>query len=119
VVGVMHRGEVWVSNLNPKRSSEIGKVRPVVVLQSDELSAVLTDTVVVLPTTAQVRPGFRHLRVSIAARDRLRRDCQVMVDQPRTLDRRRFGAGPRTTLTAQELAAVERGLLAVMGIEVA
>jgi mRNA interferase MazF len=39
-----------------------------------------------------------------------------MVDQPRTLDRRRFGTGPLTTLTNEEMASVERGLLAVMGV---
>jgi len=116
VVGVMRRGEVWVGNLNPNRGAEIGKVRPVVILQSDELSSLLSRTVVVLPTTSQVRPGFRRLRVTIPARDRLHRDCQVMVDQPRTLDRRRFGTGPLTTLTNEEMASVERGLLAVMGV---
>jgi mRNA interferase MazF len=117
VVGVMRRGEVWVGNLNPNRGAEVGKVRPVVVIQDDELSTLATETVVVLPTTAQIRPGFRRIRVTIPARDRLRRPCQVMVDQPRTLDRRRFGTGPLTTLTAEEMAAVERGLLAVMGVE--
>jgi mRNA interferase MazF len=114
---MMRRGEVWVGNLNPNRGAEVGKIRPVVVVQSDELSTLVSETVVVLPTTSQVRRGFRRIRVTIPARDRLRRDCQVMVDQPRTLDRRRFGAGPLTTLTTEEMAAVERGLLAVLGVE--
>ena len=111
---MMRRGEVWVGNLNPNRGAEVGKIRPVVVMQSDEVSNL--DTVIVLPTTTQVRDLVRPLRVTIPARDRLRRTCQVMVDQPRTLDHRRFGAGPLTTLTADEMAAVERSLLAVVGM---
>lgn len=116
MVAMTHRGEVWVANLNPNRGTEIGKIRPVVILQSDELSELVTDPIVVLPTTSQVRPGLRRLRISLPARDRLLRDCQVMVDQPRTLDRRRLGEGPLTRLTDDEMAAVERSLLAVIGI---
>lgn len=114
----MRRGEVWVGNLNPNRGKEVGKIRPVVVLQSDALSNAGIATVVVLPITTQVRSALSPLRVTIPARDRLRRDCQIMVDQPRTLDRRRLGTGPLTTLTAGEMAAVERSLLAVVGVGV-
>jgi mRNA interferase MazF len=32
---------------------------------------------------------------------------QVVTDQPRALDRSRFGEGPLATLTADEMAAVE------------
>ncbi len=111
----MRRGEVWVANLNPNRGAEVGKVRPVLVMQNDVLSSPLTDTVVVLPLTSQLRRDVRHLRVTLPARDRLRRPCQVMVDQPRTLDRHRIGDGPLTRLTPEELAVVERSLKAVLG----
>ena len=35
----MRRGEVWLGNLNPNRGQEIGKIRPVVILQADFLLA--------------------------------------------------------------------------------
>jgi mRNA interferase MazF len=44
MVGLMRRGEIWVANLNPTRGAEIGKVRPVLVLQSDWLTAAGSDT---------------------------------------------------------------------------
>jgi mRNA interferase MazF len=112
----MRRGEVWVANLNPARGREIGKVRPVVVIQCDELGAAVTPMVVCLPLTTQVYAGFSRWRVTLAARDRLLKPCQVVTDQPRTLDRARFGEGPLTTLTADELAAVELSLKAVLGM---
>ena len=49
-------------------------------------------------------------------RDRLLKPCQVVVDQPRALDADRFGDGPLTSLTAQEMAAVERSLKAMLGL---
>lgn len=113
---MMRRGEVWVANLNPPRGREIGKIRPVLVMQSDELNAAATPMVACLPLTSQVYPGFRRWRVTLPARDRLLRPCQVITDQPRTIDRERFGEGPLTALTDDEMAEVERGLRAVLGI---
>jgi hypothetical protein len=40
VVEVIRRGEVWVGNLNPARGKEVGKVRPVLVIQADALTQV-------------------------------------------------------------------------------
>jgi mRNA interferase MazF len=112
----MRRGEVWTANLNPTRGREIGKVRPVVVIQADELIDAGTPMVVVLPLTTQVYPEFKLWRISVPARDRLKEPCQVVVDQPRALDRSRLGDGPLTILTRTELAAVERSLRVVLGM---
>ena len=111
----MKRGEVWVGNLNPNRGAETGKIRPVLIVQADFLTEAGSETVVVLPLTTQVRPAKEPLHITIVARDRLRETCQVMTEQPRTLDRRRLADGPLTTLTAGEMAKVEKSLLAVLG----
>lgn len=112
----MKRGEIWVGNLNPQRGREIGKVRPVLIIQADELTQTGTPMVVVLPLSTQVYPSFKRWRITLSARDRLLRDCQIITDQPRALDRDRIGEGPLTTLTAEEMAAVEKSLRAVMGM---
>jgi mRNA interferase MazF len=110
------RGEIWTANLNPSRGQEIGKIRPVLIFQADELIDAGTPMVVVLPLTTQVYPEFKLWRIGIPARDRLKQSCQVVVDQPRVLDRARLGDGPLTTLTQSELAAVERSLRVVLGM---
>lgn len=113
----MKRGEIWVANLNPPRGREIGKIRPVVIIQADELGADVTPMVVVLPLSTQVYPDFKRWRVTIPARGRLLRDCQVITDQPRTLDRARLGEGPLATLATEEMTAVERSLRAVLVLD--
>jgi mRNA interferase MazF len=110
----MRRGEVWVANLNPPRGREVGKIRPVLVVQSAELDADVTPMVVVLPLTRQVRPELTRWRISLSARDRLLAPSQVVTDQPRAIDRERFGEGPLTVLTRDELSAVETSLKAVL-----
>lgn len=112
----MKRGEVWVANLNPNRGSEVGKIRPVLILQNDVLTDADFPTIVVAPLTTQVRKDVSTLRITIAARDKLQEDCQVMIDQPRSLDRRRIGQGPLTRLSPGEMEAAERSLLAVLGM---
>ena len=112
----IRRGQVWTGNLNPRRGQEVGKVRPVLVIQGDWMSAAQRRTVVVLPLTSDVSRSREPVRVTLRARDALREDSQVMVDQPRTLDRRRLGPEPLTELTAGEMAQVEESLLAVIGI---
>jgi mRNA interferase MazF len=116
VVALMKRGEIWVGNLNPPRGREIGKARPVLIIQADELTQMNTPMVIILPLTTQVYPGFKRWRITLPARERLLKTCQVITDQPRALDRARIGEGPLAALTAEEMAAVEKSLRAVMGM---
>jgi mRNA interferase MazF len=116
MVEVVRRGEVWVANLNPRRGTETGKIRPVVIMQADELLEAGTPLVIVLPLTSRIAREVSRFRVLLPARDRLLRDSQVMVDQPRTLDRARLGDGPLTRLSDAELTTVEESLLAVLGM---
>lgn len=112
----MRRGEIWIGNLNPRRGAEVGKIRPVLIVQADFLIAQGEPTIIVLPLTTQVRRSKEPLHVTIPARERLEVACQVMPEQPRTMDRRRLVDGPLTRLSEAEMAAVERSLMAVMGM---
>jgi mRNA interferase MazF len=116
VVEIIRRGEIWVANLNPNRKREIGKVRPVLVIQADELTSAGTPMVVILPMSTQVYPNFKRWRITIPARDRLLKECQILVDQPRALDRDCFGEGPLTRLSEAEMAAVTKSFLTVIGM---
>lgn len=113
---MIRRGEVWTANLNPNRGREIGKIRPVLVMQADALTSIGAPMIIILPMSTQVYPAFKRWRITIPPRDRLIKECQVLLDQPRALDREYFGEGPLTRLTPEEMAAVERSLLAVMGV---
>ncbi|KAF0221790.1 MAG: hypothetical protein FD174_121 [Geobacteraceae bacterium] len=113
---MIRRGEIWVANLNPNKGSEVGKIRPVVVLQVDELTVTGLGTIIAAPLTTQLRPAFEPLRVKISARDRLEKECHIMVEQTRAFDRSRFGEGPLTSLTPHEMAAVEHSLKGVLGL---
>ncbi len=85
-------------------------------MQNDELTGAGTPMVAILPLTTRVFHNFGKWRITPQARDRLLKDCQIIVDQPRALDRSRFGEGPLTRLTADDMAAVEKSLRVVFGM---
>lgn len=72
--------------------------------------------VVVVPLTSQFRANLAPLRIPIALQGRLKAASYVMVEQLRAIGRFRFGEGPLATVTAEELAAVEKSLRGVMGL---
>ena len=113
---MIQRGEIWVANLNPTGGSEVGKTRPVLVIQADWLTAQGAPTVVIVPLSTQVRPELAPLRVTIPARDRLLKDCQAIPEKLRALDRRRFGAGPLARISEAELTLVEQRVSALLGL---
>jgi mRNA interferase MazF len=81
---------VYLANLDPRRGTEPGKVRPVVVVQTDLLNGIHPSTVV-CPLTTRTRPEARFLRVHLAAGEAgLKEPSDIMVDQVRAIDNRRF-----------------------------
>src|SRR5215831_15714435 len=84
------RGEVWSADLNPRRGTQPGKIRPVLVMQSDLLSETGHPSTWVLPCTTRLT-GSSILRVELPARIAGNsRVCEVMIDQSRAIDRRRL-----------------------------
>ena len=111
----MRRGEIWVGNLNPNRGAEVGKIRPVLIIQADFQSHRASQRLSCYPDHPGT-PRKEPLHVTIQARDRLLQTSQVVPEQPRTLDRKRLIEGPLTTLSPEEMLAVERSLSAVLGV---
>jgi mRNA interferase MazF len=82
------RGELWSADLNPRRGTEPGRVRPVVVVQSNLLNDSDHPSTWILPCTTRHTPA-NILRVELPVRIAGNsRTCEVMIDQSRAIDRR-------------------------------
>ena len=82
--------DVWIADLNPRRGTETGKVRPVLIVQTDLLNSEHPSTIV-CPITTNVQPGSRMLRVHLKkGMAKLKDNCDIMIDQIRTIDNRRL-----------------------------
>ncbi|HVT45562.1 MAG TPA: type II toxin-antitoxin system PemK/MazF family toxin [Thermoanaerobaculia bacterium] len=86
----IRRGALYLADLSPRLGTEPGKLRPVLVIQSDLLNDVGHPSTWVLPCTTRLS-GENLLRVSLprgVAGNR--QECEVMIDQSRAIDNRRF-----------------------------
>ena len=82
--------EVWIADLNPQIGTEPGKVRPVLVVQTNLLNPVHPATLV-CPITTNVKAGAELLRVNLRKGEAgLNENCAVMIDQLRAIDNKRL-----------------------------
>lgn len=86
----MKKYEIWLADLNPQMGTESGKVRPVIVVQTNFLNEHHPSTII-CPLTTKVRPGATLLRIHLSAGTAgLSQDSDIMMDQVRAIDNRRL-----------------------------
>ncbi len=84
------RSHVYSANLNPRFGSEAGKIRPVLVLQTDVMNGRHPSTIV-CPFTSKVNPAVEIMRVHFKKGEAgLKSDSDLMIDQLRAIDNQRF-----------------------------
>jgi mRNA interferase MazF len=80
--------DIWLADLNPTVGTEAGKTRPVVIIQTDLLNDTHLSTII-CPITTNVNPESEILRVHLT-KSQLHKLSDVLIDQPRAIDNRRF-----------------------------
>ena len=82
-----------MADLNPRRGTEPGKTRPVLVLQAQALLDAGHPSTLIAPLTTRLVNGAEPLRIRIPATGQLQRDSDALVDQLRAIDNRRLVRG--------------------------
>lgn len=83
--------DIWLANLNPSKGTEPGKIRPVVIIQSDLLNKVGHPSTLACPITSQLSEEKNVLRVKLdTVGTGLEQDSEVLIDQIRALDNQRL-----------------------------
>ena len=82
--------EIWIADLNPTIGTEPGKVRPVVVVQTDLLNKYHPSSII-CPLTKNVRKEIEILRIHLKKGTcGLEENCDIMLDQIRAIDNKRL-----------------------------
>lgn len=101
------KGEIWLANLNPqKRANEIGKVRPVLVVQGDSLNRTEYPTIIVMPLTTQLIDDALPLRFRITPRQKLEEESDLLIAHIRAIDKNRL-IEKLAELTSEEMRHVK------------
>ena len=96
---------IYSADLNPRMGTEPGKIRPVVVLQTDLLNNIHPSTIV-CPLTTKIVDQSEILRIYISAGESgLKHNSNILVDQIRAIDNKRFKShlGKLTLLKQRQL----------------
>ena len=108
------RGEVWLADLNPRRGTEPGKTRPVLILQAQALIDAGHPSTLIIPLTTNLIDDAEPLRIRVHAKSSLRRDSDLLIDQIRAIDNRVLVKGPLSRLdkaTMERVGAAVREIL--------
>lgn len=87
---VVKRGDIYYADLSPVVGSEQGGVRPVLILQND-IGNKYSPTVICAAITSQINKAKLPTHIEIeAARYRLAKNSVVLLEQIRTIDKKRL-----------------------------
>ena len=110
------RGEVYLATLNPKKGNEVGKLRPVVIYQTDMLNEIHHPTTTILPLSTHLIDESYPLRFRLSKRDKLDFSSDVLCDQIRTIDNQRIVNEKLTTLEEDEMKQIDHQVKIVLSI---
>jgi mRNA interferase MazF len=81
--------DIWIADLEPQRGTETGKVRPVLIVQTNLLRD--HPSTIICPITTNVAPESDILRVHLKkGTANLKSESDIMIDQIRAIDNRRL-----------------------------
>ena len=115
---MFQKGEIYLAKLNPKKGNEVGKIRPVLIYQTNILNECEHPTTIVLPISTVLIDDTYPLRYRITKRDKLEKTSDVLCDQIRALDNQRVLEGVLTKITYQEMLEIDKQVKIVLDIEV-
>jgi mRNA interferase MazF len=110
------RGSVWLANLNPRRGTEPGKTRPVLIVQSQALLDADHPSTLIVPLTTRLVEEAAPLRLRISAHGRLKKDSDLLIDQLRAIDNQRLIEGPLVQCSAEFMVRVDSALREVLDL---
>lgn len=105
--GLIKRGDIYWVKLDPIEGSEIGKIRPALVISND-INNELADTVTIVPITSNTGKVYPFDVLVRKGTANLTGDSKIKANQIRTVDKRRLkdmiGTVPPTILEKTETA---------------
>lgn len=95
----------------------MGKVRPVIIIQSDLLNTVSHPSSIIIPLSTQLIDDVYPLRYRITARSLLQHDSDAVIDQIRAVDNARITSDILGTLSSEEMAQIDAMVKLVLGLK--
>ncbi len=115
---MIRQGEIYLANFGKKYNSELGKIRPAVVMQNNFLNKILPKakhkSVLLIPLTSD--DVITEYKIKISKRDNLKKDSFIIVNWICTLDLEHLlvDKGCLATLTKEEFKNLKEKICDLM-----
>ena len=108
------RGDIYYADLSPVVGSEQGGVRPIIVLQND-IGNKFSPTIICAAITSQLTKAKLPTHVELSSNDYgLPKDSVVLLEQIRTLDRKRLGE-KISAVKGEKIKEINKAMLISLG----
>ncbi len=109
------RGDIVLVNFNPqKRTQEVAKIRPAIIVSDSELNEIL-DLVTVVAMTTNLINDAEPLRIRITKREKLQEDSDAMIEQLRSVAKSRIGER-LGKVSQEEMEKIEDGIRKMLNL---
>jgi len=116
VVEILTRGGIYLAKLNPAKAAEIGKIRPVAILNSQFILNNTPPIIFICPLSSQSQPAFSDLHVALPKRDNLKIISYALVEHCRSITINRITYPRLAQLTTDELSTILHRLQRLVGL---
>ena len=114
----IEKGEIYLANLGDVKCADIGKIRPVLIFQNNNLNRMVSDNlyndVIIIPLSSKIKDNdFTYV---IKKRDALKKDSTILCNAIKMINSKRLmlDNGVLTRLNPDEIKAVERKILLLL-----
>lgn len=109
------RGGGYLARLDPAKHTEVGKIRPIIILTAQLILNTTPEILFVCPLSSQSYPEFRSLHVAISPRDSLLKTSYALVEHCRSISIKRLLPTRLAQVTSDELCVVIARLQHLLG----
>lgn len=116
------KGEIYLANLGDVKCADIGKIRPVLIFQNNNLNRMIADglysDVIVIPLSSKIK--VNDFTFSLKRRDSLVKDSTVLCNTIKMINAKRLmlDKGILTTLFEDEIHDIEKILMNVFDMHI-
>lgn len=110
------RGQIYYADLGTNKGSEQSGLRPVLIIQNN-IGNKYSPTIIVAAITSQIHKAKLPTHVEIAKDCGLEKDSVILMEQIRTIDKRRItGNVPIATLSQELMKKVDTATMISLGM---
>ena len=107
------KGDICLVNFDPSKGGEIGKLRPAIIMSSEEENTILS-TVIVIPLSTVIEENALPYRYPITKREKLKKKSDACIYEIRALSKARVKE-KLGQLTQNELQSIQKALCEILG----